>query len=314
MTSAPYACKTAVLLLVYRRPELTERVLNVIRQARPSHLLIAADGPHPERPQDPELCARTRTVIEHGVDWPCEMKQRYLLENAGCKRGVAGAIGWAFSQHERIVILEDDCLPHPSFFRYCDELLEKYAEDSRVMQVAGSNLLHHAPSNSASYFASRFGVIWGWATWRRAWALYDMEMTDWPSLRDSGALNRFCHLPGEAKRYTRLYDDVYSGRLDTWDAQWALTRQRNGALSLVPSVNLISNIGFGKGATHTLHDDRLVSNSTLREIELPLTHPTSIEPDNEADRRFFARCHREFGWLQRIARRLGLWSTRFFPG
>lgn len=158
---------TAIVFLIFNRPEETARTFAAIKAARPSTLLVVADGPRLDRAGEQELCARTRTVID-GVDWPCEVLRNFADANIGCGRRVSSGLDWAFSQVDEAVILEDDCLPDPSFFPYCDELLERYRTDERIMMVSGNNFQNGASRTWDSYYFSRLPHCWGWATWRRA--------------------------------------------------------------------------------------------------------------------------------------------------
>ena len=274
------------MLLIYRRPELTAQVLAAIREARPQTLLVAADAPHPERKEEQELCSKAREVVMQGIDWPCRVETRFAEEHLGCRRAVAEALHWAFEGHEQLIILEDDCLPDLTFFRWCDELLVRYAEEPKIMQICGSNLTGAKPAAELSGYFSRFGPIWGWATWRRAYALYDVEMRSWPEVRGSAALKRLCPEPLEAEWRKELFDSVHSGKVDTWDYQWAYARLLNERLSVIPAVNLVQNIGFGAGATHTMAAQGLRMSLPAGTMQFPLVIPTPIKAWAEADRHY----------------------------
>ena len=266
------------LLLIHRRVEMTLRVFAAIREARPARLLLAADGP-----EDDPHCQECRALVLDGVDWPCEVETRLLKLNEGCKKAVAGALGWAFSRHECLIVLEDDCLPHPSFFPFCDEMLGHYADVPRVMQICGSNLTGHQPRDGASSFLSRFGPIWGWASWRRAWAHYDVAMRDWPSARAAPALRAQCSSTIEWLWRRAIFNAVHGGEIDTWDYQWAYAKVKSGGLSLIPRHNLVSNLGFGPGATHTHDAGDPRACLPAREVGFPLVPPREVAPDEQAD-------------------------------
>jgi hypothetical protein len=280
---------TAVLLILYRRPQLLEEMLAVLRKARPPKLLIAADAACPSRPEEVVLCAEVRQRVLAGIDWPCEVETLFAAQHLGCRRGVTTALNWAFAKHERLIILEDDCLPDPSFFPYCEQLLELYADHRDVMQICGSNLAEMRPTEGSYYF-SRFGPVWGWAGWRRAWQLYDVEMKSWPQVRASGEWMKFCPEPFEALWRRDVFDSVHSGEVDTWDYQWAYTKVMHGGLSIIPAVNLIQNTGFGAGATHTTSADAAgllsVPTSALPE---PLIAPPRATAWTEADQEYLRK-------------------------
>lgn len=303
MEFEPLPCQTPVLFLVYRRPELTAQVFAAIRAARPARLLVAADGAHPARPEEAAKCRAVRDLILNGIDWPCEVATRFSDRHQGCKQGVVAAIDWGFQNHERLIILEDDCLPDPTFFPFCDELLERYANDPKIMQITGSNLIGYRPGEGSSYYASRFGMIWGWATWRRAWKLYDANMTRWPEVRRSGAWKTLCRFPNEYARCCKIYDDVRSGRVDTWDCQWGFARQLHGGISIVPEFHLVANIGFGNDATHTLSANDPRAHLATQPLAFPLRHPSHLDVHHSADLIHFTRYCTELPFLGRLVRK-----------
>ncbi len=168
--------RSPVLFLVFNRPDSTRKVFDAIRSARPPKLYITADGPRPDRPAEAKLCSEVRAIAS-AVDWPCEVKTLFRESNLGCKAGVSSGITWFFSHEDEGIILEDDVLPVPTFFNFCDEMLERYRDDARVSMISGCNLISNHFSPKQSYFFSRYNLIWGWATWRRAWQHYDVAMT-----------------------------------------------------------------------------------------------------------------------------------------
>ncbi|MEZ5384398.1 MAG: hypothetical protein R3F13_02660 [Prosthecobacter sp.] len=278
MESASSGCQTPVLFLVHRRPRLTAQVFAAIRQARPSHLLVAADGP-----EDDALCRETRRLVQVGVDWPCNVQTRFSVTQLGCKKAVSQALDWAFCAHKRLIVLEDDCLPEASFFPFCDEMLARYAKDTRVMQVCGSNLAGWQPE-AHSYFFSRFGSIWGWASWRRAWQCFDLNMATWPQTRQSGLLQKLCPQPLEGAWRMELFDAAHAGQIDTWDTQWAYARIMHSGIHIIPERHLVANIGFGPDATHNA-DDPLGKLPTVA-MPFPLRHPNVVRVDEAADRAY----------------------------
>jgi len=270
-----------VALFFFNRPEATRRVFAEIRRARPSRLLLVADGPRPGREGEAASCAAAREVVAN-IDWPCETLRNYATANMGCKRRVSSGLDWVFEQAPEAIILEDDCLPHPTFFRFCQELLEKYRDDERVFHISGDHFRFTGPPNPFSYYFSRFNYIWGWASWRRAWRHYDVEMKLWPAIRDGGWLDPLVGGPRQARRWSRAFQEVYDGALDTWDYQWGLAVWIHGGLSIRPSVNLISNIGFDSAATHT-KTAGASANLPAQAMEFPLRHPTFMMPDAYED-------------------------------
>lgn len=245
---------TSVVFMVFNRPEPTRRVFERIRQARPPRLLVICDGPRPNVPADAGRVAEVREIIEGGVDWPCEVLTNYAPANLGCRKRVASGLNWAFSIVEEAIILEDDCLPDPSFFPFCEEMLARYRHNPSILHINGTSF--HPPGSRMpeSYFFSKHVWVWGWATWRRAWQQYDPLMDTWDE--------RFAHLNAsfdtrrERAFWLSTFNDARADwdTTDTWDFQWFYTCWTLGGLTVVPAVNLIENIGFGSAATHTTHD------------------------------------------------------------
>ena len=264
---------TPIALLIFNRPQLTARVLEILRQVRPATLLVVADGPRSDRPGEAALCQQTRAMIER-VDWPCEILRHYADQNLGCRRRVASGLDWVFSRVERAIILEDDCLPDPSFFQFCEAMLDRYRDDQRVMAISGDNFQGDRPVTEDSYYFSRYPHIWGWATWRRAWQHYDLAMADWPALRDRGWLFKLLRDQASAQYWTNIFQGSYEG-FDTWDYAWVFACWRRGGLTILPARNLVSNAGFGEQATHTKGDSPL-ANLPAETLAFPLRHPSRV--------------------------------------
>lgn len=291
-----------VVLLVFNRPEPTARVLARIREARPARLFVVADGPRPDRPGDAEKCRQVRALIEAGVDWPCEVVRDYADGNLGCGPRIASGLTRVFEQVEEAIILEDDCLPDPSFFPYCAELLARYRDEPRVGMISGSHHQLAATRDGTSYYFCRYGNIWGWATWRRAWAKFDHAMSEWPAWRDSAEFARFFPEPRVRAFWRRIWDEAAANPRDTWDYQWTFCYLRHGLLGALPRVALIENLGFGADATHTGGETWLAP--AVEPMRFPLRHPAEIVPDLEAEARASRRFFTERSLLDRIAGRL----------
>ncbi len=279
--------KTPVAFIVFNRLECARSTLETIRRAQPPRLLVIADGPRLNRPDDAEKCAAVRRLIAEGIDWPCDVELNYAPKNLGCAERLATGITWAFSRSERLVILEDDCLPDPTFFTFCDELLELYANDTRVGQISGCPMFFSEITRLSSYVFSRYGSIWGWASWRRAWDYYDMKIRSWPTFRSLGALDAVVHSRAEHKKRERLYNEMHEKQIfDSWDYQWGYAKFTQGLLSVVPCQNLIENTGFGLDGTHYGPEDKF----ELRRFSMqwPLRHPEFVISDLAFDRDYGA--------------------------
>ena len=277
--------QTPVLLLAYRRPDTTARVLEALRAVRPQRLFVACDGPRGDDPAEREACTATRALIHSAIDWPCDRQLLLREEHRGCRRGVSEAISWFFAQVEEGIVLEDDIVAAPAFFRFCGDLLERYRDDRRVGVISGSNFQPRGPRDGASYYFSIYNHCWGWASWRRAWAAYDAELAGWPAFRDQGWLE---DLGGRRfERYwTSCLERVRRGEVDTWDYIWTYSCWREGLLTCLPAVNLVRNIGFGHAlATHTTGGAS--PHGPIGALELPLRHPRQMLADRRADAHTF---------------------------
>ena len=284
-------CSTPVIFLIFRRPNLTARVFEAIRQAQPAKLLVVADGPRYKA--DVELCQQARAIVEQ-VDWECEVLRNYSEANLGCRKRVSSGLDWAFRHVEQAIILEDDCLPHPSFFYYCEALLDRYREDRRVMVISGNNFQDGQQRTNDSYYFSKYNHCWGWATWRSAWEHWEFDAQRWIDFRNAGLMHSVCNDPCEAKYWTDAFDKLFFEKtLDIWDYAWTFACWSQSGLTVLPSVNLVSNIGFGSEATHTFGNS-IYSNMPTHEI-IPINHPLFVVRHQEADDYTF---NHHFGGLQ----------------
>ena len=241
--------KTPVLFILYNRLEVSKKSFESIRNVRPHKLYIACDGYKRDKVGDKEKVEAVRQWILGAVDWDCQVKTRFAEENQGCKYGPANAINWIFQNEEEAIILEDDIVADTSFFWYCQELLERYRDDTRIMIIGGHKKVWDFPIEN-DYFFTAFGMIWGWATWKRAWSYFDIDMKNWLQYKKD---NLLANVYGkDASIYlTENIDRVYSGRLDAWDFPWMLSIAANSGLGILPKYNLIQNIGYGEDSTHT---------------------------------------------------------------
>jgi hypothetical protein len=277
--------ETPVAMIVFRRPDHTERVLSAIREARPGRLFVIADGPSLERPGEAEKCAAARAVIDRLVDWPCEVRKDYSDTNLGVEQRFHSGFDWLFEQCESAIIFEDDEVPHPSFFPFCQEMLERYRDDPRVFAVNGTNFIESRYRPPRSYYFSRYFHCWGFATWRRAWKQYDVRLSRWPELRQTEWLLNICDgNKAEAAHHAANFDKVHSGNLRTWDYQITFAMWLAGAIAITPAVNLVSNIGFGGDSLHYRDAGHPFANMAVRELAFPLSHPPVVQRDATADR------------------------------
>ena|SRR5688572_14820052 len=281
--------RTPVLLVIFNRPETTTLVFEAIRKAKPQRLYIAADGPRPNVKADVKRCAEARKAVSK-VDWDCQVNTLFRDENLNCGVGPSSAFTWFFKHEEEGIILEDDCLPSQSFFWYCEELLQHYRDDNRIMHIGGNNFLNGwRKDNDYSYYFSRSGHIWGWATWRRAWDKFDFNLEIYNKLKKKKYFDRFFLNWLEKFYRLRKFEKTVASfdKVNWWDYQWDFARYVNSGLAIIPEVNLVKNIGFNERATHTHNGNSKNAELEANDIELPLRHPPFLIRDVESERRYF---------------------------
>lgn len=283
------AFDTPVLLIAWRRPDSTKRVIEAIRPLAPSLVFVACDGPRANNIGEAELVDAVRRVIEAEIDWPCVLERRFSAFNQGCKIGVSSAIQWFFDHVEQGIILEDDCLPNQDFLPFCQSLLDLYRTDSRIWCISGSNFQRGQRRGDGSYYFSRYMHCWGWASWRRCWNSYDRDLTRWSSLKNSGLMETIFDDPDERAHWGLIWDRLLTeSEPDTWDYQWLFTIFANGGLIAIPNTNLVKNIGFGPDATHT--KEEFISTQADQPLG-PLVHPSWLLRDSEADRETYKQIY-----------------------
>ena len=271
-----------VLFLIFNRPETTQQVFSAIRKAKPPRLYVAADGPRSDYPNEDEKCEHSRKIATI-VDWDCEVKTLFRDQNLGCRLAVSQAIDWFFEQESEGIILEEDCLPDQSFFWFCQELLNRYRDDTRIMHIGGTNFQFGEKRTNYSYYFSRYTHLWGWATWRRAWMYYDEKLKQWPEAKQNEILLHWADNRRFIFYWKSLFEKAASGDLDTWDPQWIFACWSQNGLSVVPSVNLVSNLGFSKDSTHTQDVKSPLAYMSTKAITFPMEHPNHIVRHWKAD-------------------------------
>jgi hypothetical protein len=285
--SAPL--NTAVLFIAFNRVEPARMVMEAIRQARPPRLYFACDGARNE--EERNRCEQVRALTAM-VDWDCKVFTRFSDRNLGVMMGESTAMDWFFEQEEEGIVLEDDTLPNPSFFRYCQELLERYRQDERVWCIMGNNLMTEweVKDKESYYFSAHgYGAYWGWAGWRRVWKKYDVQMAGWPEVRDAGLIEGHFRSKAEMAEAYKLFEGQYIGAIRSWDYQMDLARILNRGVTCIPNVNLVRNIGFGADGTHTVSEADRRNKADSSELAFPLVHPRYMVVDAERDMAYFER-------------------------
>lgn len=257
---------TPVLLLGFIRSQTAQKVFNEIKKVKPKKFFLAVDGPRSNKPEDKALCQKTRDIAKQ-IDWECEVKTLFQEKNLGCGLETMTAINWFFENVDEGIIFDDDCIPDQSFFYFCQELLEYYKDNEKIMHISGDNFQEGKKRGNSSYYFSQYTHNWGWATWKRAWKYFDFDIAG-----------------PEKKKHT-------------WDTQWHLSVKKHHGLAILPNVNLISNIGFNNGATHTSHESKF-SNMPTEAMVFPIIHPKKINRNLTAD--FFTYCEVFGGSVRKI--------------
>ncbi|MFB6457184.1 glycosyltransferase family 2 protein [Chitinophaga sp. Hz27] len=263
---------TPVLILIFNRKAKSLELIRHLRAVKPSRLYISADGPRKDRPEEGAQCEATRSATLEAIDWPCQVTTLFRDTNLGCGKAVSSAISWFFDQVEEGIILEDDCMPDPSFFNFCTKMLHFYRNDQYIMHINGSNFQFGQRRGTSSYYYSRMPHIWGWATWRRAWKHYDFS------------LNKYRHLSTAGLSRTLLHDYkwILNGKLDTWDIQWFLSVWFNKGWVIAPNVSMVRNIGYDTESTHTQRIPSWFDKISYGQIN-DVIHPQQRKIDIEAD-------------------------------
>jgi hypothetical protein len=264
--------KTPILFLIFNRPDTTKLVFEQIRQIKPKFLYVAADGPREDHPDEPSVCQKTRDLVLKGIDWDCEVRTLFREQNKGCGKAVSEAITWFFNNVEQGIILEDDTLPDLTFFHFCESLLEKYKLDFDVFSIGGTNIFGKWKFKAQDYHFSYQGSIWGWATWRRAWIKYKFDIKELNTKENLKILRKLSFKRTYFEKRINLFFNKEF--IDTWDYQWIFIRLINNGLTIIPSVNLVSNIGFGSNGTHTKDENSNLSKLNSYSLEIPIKHNT----------------------------------------
>jgi hypothetical protein len=274
-----------ILIIAWRRQESLLKVLQSLRMVSPRYVFIACDGARPDRPEEANIVSKVRETLQEEINWSCQVKKKFADKNQGCQRAVSSAVTWFFENVNEGIILEDDCVPHNDFFAFCSSLLEKYRYEEKVGCITGDNFQDGIRRGKASYYFSKYPHCWGWATWRRAWKKYSYNIEFWPKWKTSKSWLNFFENFNERCFWESLFDKQYNGLIDSWAYPWTASLWHSGCLTATPQENLVQNVGFANGATHTRETEIRLSVPTKRLwIE---NHPNKIQPNNQADRYVF---------------------------
>ena len=277
---------TPILYIIFNRLDTVQQTFPVIKKQKPKYLYIAADGARKDKEGELEKCQQVRDWVLSQIDWDCDVKTLFRDENLGCGKGPAEAITWFFNNVEQGIILEDDCLPSDSFFKYCEELLEYYKDDMRVWQISGTNRLKESKFEDFDYFFTNYPSEWGWATWKNRWRSYDFNIKFWENDYIKDQIKNIFGIYYE--KIAQILDQtINNDSVSWWDYQWGFIKNINSGLTVTPCKNLVSNIGFGIDATHTFGYDNPLFNIPRYELRFPLQHPNNIFTTVHFEREIF---------------------------
>lgn len=291
-----------VLLVVYNRADTAEKVLDAIAEVKPERFFIASNAPNPDKPGDAEKVAAVRSMVKEKITWPCKTEWLLRTDHLSAGRSLSSSMIWFFKAVEEGIVFEDDTLPAKSFFTYCKELLAYYRNDESVKMIGGNNFQNGKMRGDGSYYFSNFIHSWGYASWWRAWKDFDLEMENINDRVFSQLLDKRFTKKDEKKYWWNVYYNLRAGNYNTWDFQFLFTMWLQNGKCIVPNQNLVSNIGFGNNATHTVNADDPLSNLPLGEMKM-IYHPSVKDIDTEADR-YFLKKHllSDNKWRRRINR------------
>ena len=272
---------TPIALFGFNRPHLIAQVFERIRKLGPQKLFFIMDGVRETHPNDKELCQQTQDVVVKNIDWDCEFFKNFSNTNLGCGKRISSGIDWVFKHVEEVIILEDDCLANMSFFRFYSEMLKKYRGMPEIMMVSGNNYLPQKWQLKSSYYFSRHVLAWGWATWKRAWNHFSLDIPNYPKELSKKSFKKYFLNSREKRYYKNCFDSILKG-CNVWSYQWSYALLKHKGFCVCPGVNLVSNIGFGKDSTHTV-GEAPAEFLKVNELLFPLNHPKKIKMNKKLD-------------------------------
>ena len=287
---------TPVLLIAWKRPTKVLKVIDSLKQVKPNYIYVACDGPNRGIKDEVQKVTETRKIIEMEINWNYKKFKKFYREtNHGAMYGVSDAITWFFQNEAEGIILEDDCLANKDFYHFSAEMLKKYRTEERIWSITGNNFQKGNFVGNDSYYFSCFTHIWGWATWKRCWEKYEVDIKSWPDFKKRNKLNHFFCKKHEKKYWSKIFDQMYKNKKpDTWDYQWFFSSLNNKGLNIIPNTNLVENIGFGSDSTNTKSKKSpLTYKKESSKINIfPLKHPKkiirSVKADDFTSRKYYS--------------------------
>ncbi|MEI6352471.1 MAG: nucleotide-diphospho-sugar transferase [Candidatus Nomurabacteria bacterium] len=279
--------KIPILFNIFNRPDVTLKVFEEIKKIKPDSLYISADGPR-DKVGEKELCEKTRSIVNN-IDWNCKVKYNFSEKNLGCHLRMETAISWFFKSEEMGIILEDDCLPNSSFFKFTEDLLLKYKDNVKIMMISGDNFQDGKIYGDYSYYFSHYPNIWGWATWKRVWDKFDKNLLDLDSFINKNGI-KILNNKEQEKYWLKFFLGLKKNKYNNWDAKFVYTVLNDEGLCIVPNKNLVTNIGFGKDATHTkeIKKDLIIDRYNIDN----LIYNDILLPEYKADKYLFDKLYK----------------------
>ena len=296
--------KVPILIIIFNRPELVQQLFNEIKKQKPKYLFISCDGPRENRSGEIELLNQSKAVFNQ-IDWDCEIKTQYRNENWGAGKSISDALIWFFNQVEEGIIFEEDCLPHQDFFPYCEELLQKYRTNEQIMFIGGNNFLKETKSKYSYYF-SAYPHIWGWASWKRIIDGYSFDLKNVSKKDFRDAISNYNFSWSEKRVWFDKFRRIQMGQINSWDYQLTYNIWSKNGISIIPSLNLVRNNGFGSNAIHCKDQESDFANLEINKI-LPLNHPQNICINKDNDYHFYRKY-----WKKNIVQILWRNLIRFY--
>lgn len=276
--------KVPILVIIFNRHELVQKLFNEIKKQKPKYLYISCDGPRVDKENDIELINKSKAVFDQ-IDWDCEIKTLYRDKNWGAGKSISDALIWFFNQVEEGVVFEEDCFPHQDFFEYCEVLLEKYRNNSEIMFIGGNNFQKQSKSEFSYYF-SAYPHIWGWASWQRVIYDYSFELKNISNKDFKNVINHYNFSWIETKVWFDKFKRIQMGQINSWDYQLTYNIWSKKGISIIPQMNLVKNIGFGKDAIHCKNSKSIEANLEIHPI-LPIKHPKEVIINTDADSYYY---------------------------
>ena len=299
--------RSPVIYIFFNRPEVTRRTFGALRLQRPPRLHLIADGPRTDRPEEIARCREARAVVASLLDWDCVVTRDYAETNLGCGQRIATGLTTAFALLGEAIVLEDDILPHPDFFPFCDAMLAAYRDDPHIHAISGFQPLGRYGPAAGPVVPSTFNWIWGWASWQRSWQDYRYSFSDtWRKPETVRAIRDYLGNDLNFIGHQRNFDESTGGRVDSWDFQWSFALLAQRRVALVSAVNLIQNLGFDATATHTVHEELYLQSLRTHPTEPTTRRRDTTAPDRLHDKLFgeiiHGRSTGRIGWLRLLAR------------